>query len=551
MEGDLWRKYTGGRFHDIPLWTRRNLLFAQLPYLKTTTLAGGQSSFDRTGGNLDYSNFLYDDMHGDHVLLDLTGSGTVYRFWCIFDPSRLLATLKVYFDGEHFPRINCLYRDLFAGHNAPFLAPLVGTDQASSGGYYCYLPLPFRHAIKITSNVKITSDVTSNFYYNIGYHLYRADASVTTWTGSEDSSAARHLWCQSFIGREPEPYAGAKRVSGSFDLASGATQTILDMDGPGLISAVKLRMPRGDRSPHRFTATLFDGKPSLTDTGRAHQGISRFAMALAWTNQGALLRRRLDYGVGDQCADVYVDGALVGSWRTAGSDTHNRWRDSSFYIPASFTASKMSVAVKLRYVSSQIDWNEFRYTMVSITGDGNIETDALDVGDPTSEEAHDYAITRQTWVGTQTYTYPMPSAATMDILNDIWLPIFWDKEDVPSVSAPLGSLFGMGQFGSAGARALPMGIDDNDWLYLYFPLPFQSHARIDLQSQYAGGVVQGDYLDTAPPLYGVLLRYRLFSCRVSKTTAHDLRARHFDLRCRRSRPPGRRGAVDGWSHWEP
>ena len=33
--------------------------FERLPYLKLDTMAAGQSSFDRTGGNADAGNFLY------------------------------------------------------------------------------------------------------------------------------------------------------------------------------------------------------------------------------------------------------------------------------------------------------------------------------------------------------------------------------------------------------------------------------------------------------------------------------------------------------------
>ena len=41
----------------------------------------------------------------------------------------------------------------------------------------------------------------------------------------------------------------------------------------------------------------------------------------------------------------------------------------------------------------------------------------------------------------------------------------------------------MGQFGIYGTRALPVGIDANNYLYVYFPMPFASNARIDLVSQ--------------------------------------------------------------------
>lgn len=46
--------------------------FERLPFLKLDTLAGGQSSYDRSGGNADFSNFLYTN-NNEKVLLDLTG----------------------------------------------------------------------------------------------------------------------------------------------------------------------------------------------------------------------------------------------------------------------------------------------------------------------------------------------------------------------------------------------------------------------------------------------------------------------------------------------
>ena len=101
--------------------------FERLPYLKLDTMAGQQSSFDRTGGNNDgwspdATTFLYTDANGDKVLLDLIGPGTVYCMWfTAFDEAN--ANLKVYFNGEVTPRINMLIKDLCAGTNAPFLAP--------------------------------------------------------------------------------------------------------------------------------------------------------------------------------------------------------------------------------------------------------------------------------------------------------------------------------------------------------------------------------------------------------------------------------------------
>lgn len=134
--------------------------FDRLPYLKTDTMAVGQSSFDRSGGNADAGNFLYVD-GTNKVLLDIQGPGTVYRLWFTgFDTS--VDYIQVFFDGETTPRINLLLNDLFSGTNAPFLSPLVGNEAVSSGGYFCYLPLPFKKSIKIVSNGTSTTFTTTS-----------------------------------------------------------------------------------------------------------------------------------------------------------------------------------------------------------------------------------------------------------------------------------------------------------------------------------------------------------------------------------------------------
>jgi hypothetical protein len=441
--------------------------FERLPFLKPDVLAGGQSSYDRTGGNADYSNFLYTN-GTEKVLLDLAGPGTVYRLWFTgFNPST--DYLKVYFDGETTPRINRLLKDVFAGTNAPFLSPLVGNDAVSSGGFYCYLPLPFSRSIKITSNA-----TAGSFYYNIGYHLYSPDTSVTTWTGAEDSSEARNLWNNAGAG--PQSSSESTTVSNTFDLSAGATNTLLDVAGPQEISSLKLRIPGTEPLPQ---------PPSVTDDGRAHRGYSQFRMAINPANDGVLLIRRLDYGIGNQKAEVFVDGLPAGQWFDSGSDGTYHWRDSGFNIPSSYTTNKSFITIKVSFVSSDNDWNEFTYWTYSRVGNATNLTDILDVGNGVSESSHDYVINNQTWSGTRTFQYPpaAPPADAADLLTNLWLRICFDSEARPSVFAPIGSFFGVGQFSSYFTRALPVGVDANTNFYCYFPMPFARRAVVQLVSQ--------------------------------------------------------------------
>src|SRR5215218_6532130 len=365
----------------------------QLPVRRPLTLAGGQSSYERdtqgeSAGNDDRDNFLYLS-GGERVMLDQAGPGTVYRIWVTgFDAAT--AWLRVYFDGESAPRINLLLRELFSGTRSPFLSPLVADDTRSSGGFVCYLPLPYQRSIKITTNM--------SGYYNLGYHTFSPDTSVSTWTGTEDSSAARAAWRNA--GTDPTGPAGATVATGLTHLAPGTPRLIFDAVGPRSISAIKLTVPGA-----RAAATVTDG-------GRAHRGHSQFRLALDPAHSGVRLVRRTDYGVPDQRARVRVDGALVGDWFDPGADPSYRWRDSSFALPPASTSGKTAVTVRVEFVSSGIDWNEFRYQAICTTGSVETVTDTLDVADPSSEAGHGYQIGTPTWTGTQTFTYPSQIADT-------------------------------------------------------------------------------------------------------------------------------------------
>jgi hypothetical protein len=224
---------------------------------------------------------------------------------------------------------------------------------------------------------------------------------------------------------------------------------------------------------------------TLTDDGRADTNFSLFKLALNPNNSGATLVRRLDYSIANQKANIYVDSTLVGQWFDSGGDGTYRWRDDSFSIPSSFTAGKSSITVKVQFVSSAQDWNEFYYWIYSDIGGTNALTDSLDVGNATSESAHGYFNAGQTWEGTRTLQYPPPplSTNTVDLLTNLWLAAWFDNETNPSVYAPVGSFFAMGQFAPYNTLGLPVGMDASNNMYVYFPMPFASRAVVQLISR--------------------------------------------------------------------
>lgn len=143
--------------------------------------------------------------------------------------------------------------------------------------------------------------------------------------------------------------------------------------------------------------------PETSDSGRSTRGTSEFRVKLAPENRGILLRRKLDYSVPNQRAEVYLaddaEGAPfvhVGSWYLAGSNrcvysnppgelgatehheqvSNRRWREDELSIAEKHTRGKAAVRVRIVHVPVDLPlhpgsavlpsaWSEFRYRVYS------------------------------------------------------------------------------------------------------------------------------------------------------------------------------------------
>ncbi|MEV5412999.1 hypothetical protein AB0K60_29710 [Thermopolyspora sp. NPDC052614] len=156
-------------------------------------------------------------------------------------------------------------------------------------------------------------------------------------------------------------------------------------------------------------AVIMRGDATITDDGRAfgEGGSSRFTVTVNPANTGVRLIRRLDANIGRQRATVTVNGVPAGEWEPLPASSYG-WADQSIEIPAAITAGRRTLAIVNTYVSSTVDFNEFRYT-VRQRIDGQWSTaDIVDVGpeNTASEAAHHYQITGATFTGRRTYVYP-------------------------------------------------------------------------------------------------------------------------------------------------
>ena len=445
----------------------------KLPILRTMEMSEQQSSYDYTGGNADC---FFGGANGggpDTVLLDVAGPGMITRIWvtgCGGD-----GTMDFYFDGEETPSLHILIPDLFSGRVAPFSAPLSVDNDVSSGGFISYVPIGFAKSLKVIGN--------GVGYYHIGYQVYPYGTPVTPFSQEQKEKYDRVASIWNRCGEDPKPRENNRRQQATFSLPNGGSVTAMQLEGPGSIASIKLQIPQVQAQE--------EPKWIIVDDGRAHKGASSFKVKIAPDNEGVILRKRVDQYC-EQRGRLFVDEQEVGVWYTPAGPEVYRFKDVEFSIPAEFTAGKSEIVIRTEYIESLVGYSEYHYWVDCLVGGQRVRTDELDVGEKHQEEeaAHEFAIREQIWAGIgimgqnvkQQYPPALWTALAQveDILNTVWLQIRWDGEVEPSVSAPIGSFFGLGAFGARPTRALLFGIDEEQTMYCYFPMPFAKSARITL-----------------------------------------------------------------------
>ncbi len=132
----------------------------------------------------------------------------------------------------------------------------------------------------------------------------------------------------------------------------------------------------GDEAAHGYVAapavpatrlvSQFEGVHNtvdVTDDGRAVAKTSRFSLRAPGASQGLRLRRLYDQSAA-QAAEVWVNGAQVGVWRSAATNTVKRWAETDFLLPAAAGAGNARLDIELRVLTGP--WSEYRYELWAI-----------------------------------------------------------------------------------------------------------------------------------------------------------------------------------------
>ena len=216
-----------------------------LPILRTEATLAGADSHDVTGDNNDgfLSSYSYLHKEGEEwVLFDEQGPGCVYQIRTIGHKG----TLRVYLDGADEPQLSIPFSELYSGKRAPFLTPFVAGEDVAHGSSWCYVPIPFAKACRLT-----TDEMAPPHFYNVFAHRYAVAGPALSFRPDAPLDAAR--WWSNPT-QYPYDMASDTTLRGSVSVEPGAARAIAEIAGAGAIRMLRLRIP--DDEAHLAAANL-------------------------------------------------------------------------------------------------------------------------------------------------------------------------------------------------------------------------------------------------------------------------------------------------------
>ncbi|HLV81651.1 MAG TPA: DUF2961 domain-containing protein [Chthonomonadaceae bacterium] len=202
------------------------------------------SSYDRRGGNHDWSNYVRVEK-GAAVLMEAEGPGCITRIWTA-DPQQ--GTVRIFIDGADRPAIEARLADLFS------LLPLsfgIGGESAENYarskaerlpmGHTSYCPISFQKSCKVT----VAPD-DDYLYYHINYALYPPDSQVESFDPARSLDTpeihrAQAVWSAWERGEPLRSWEGAAETS--LDIAPGESADLFLREGAGVVTGLRLALP--------------------------------------------------------------------------------------------------------------------------------------------------------------------------------------------------------------------------------------------------------------------------------------------------------------------
>ncbi|MBM3496792.1 MAG: DUF2961 domain-containing protein, partial [Armatimonadetes bacterium] len=198
------------------------------------------SSYDRRGGNHDWSNYIRIE-GSEAVMMDADGPGCITRIWTA-DPQH--GMVRIYLDERTEPAIRMPFRELFG--RLPLSFGIGGESPENHArsraerlpmGHTSYCPIPFARRCKVT--IEPEDDY---LYYQINWRRAPEGAIPAGFdlASADPSVAAAEALLRRWEHGEPTPAPGAPPVT----LQPGEGAEVFRAEWPGAVRELAVRLPQ-------------------------------------------------------------------------------------------------------------------------------------------------------------------------------------------------------------------------------------------------------------------------------------------------------------------
>jgi hypothetical protein len=257
----------GTRAGSLPL----SFAWEELPCVRTGVQAHLASSYDRTGGNDDYSNYewptglvLYET---PVTIATIQGPGMLTRFWMPHVMARRDFVVKMFFDGEQTPRIDTTSTVVMSQLFSYFTDP--NFINTFAGGQTCYEPIPFAKSLRIESANKDMNIWANWHYYQYSYFTFPSDANIVSYSPNLSlnpdlqqarAGMSRMLSCRGQYPGTEDSSAGTAVQSGVM-VQPGGSLNLLEAEGPGTVRKLLVRLsdPNDENLQNLSLRVYYDG----------------------------------------------------------------------------------------------------------------------------------------------------------------------------------------------------------------------------------------------------------------------------------------------------
>lgn len=303
------------------------------------------SSYDKQNHNDDGFNGTHSCLRLEGtacVIAEYEGPGQISDIWFTYDPDSIAKAgiLTITLDSKVV--LSGSIQDIVDGRKGPpFVWPFVGNTNDTMGGNVIKVPMPFSKSMRVTTS-------NNPHFYHLGYRRFPSHVHPHTFDPSDAASDV--LVRQRRFGVEDPKSSCGRRISQTI---SNSGEVVFG-DGCGIVSQLSVRVPS-------IKATAY-----VEDDGRAYArstGGSAFTLKLDSKNSECRLTRRIDKSIGHQNVLVQVNGKEAGILDSGAPTATGVWEDQVLAIPPELTSGISSINISVHCRSSDLDCNEFFYSL--------------------------------------------------------------------------------------------------------------------------------------------------------------------------------------------